>query len=32
MFSSSSSRLEQLNLELKFRIKELENEIKVNNF
>ncbi len=32
MFSSSSIRLEQLNLELKFRIKELENEIKINNF
>jgi len=32
IFSSNSSRLEQLNLELKFRIKELENEIKVNNF
>jgi hypothetical protein len=32
MFSSSSSRLEQINLELKFKIKELENEIKVNNF
>ena len=32
IFSSSSIRLEQLNLELKFRIKELENEIKVNNF
>jgi predicted nuclease with TOPRIM domain len=32
IFSSSSSRLEQINLELKFRIKELENEIKVNNF
>jgi hypothetical protein len=32
MFSSSSIRLEQINLELKFRIKELENEIKINNF
>jgi len=32
IFSSSSIRLEQLNLELKFRIKELENEIKANNF
>jgi hypothetical protein len=32
IFSSSSNNLEQLNLELKFRIKELENEIKVNNF
>jgi len=32
IFSSNSSRLEQLNLELKFRIKELENEIKANNF
>ena len=32
VFSSSSIRLEQINLELKFRIKELENEIKINNF
>jgi hypothetical protein len=32
IFSSSSIRLEQLNLELKYRIKELENEIKINNF
>jgi len=32
IFSSNSSRLEQLNLELKFKIKELENEIKANNF
>jgi hypothetical protein len=31
-FSQSAYRLEQLNLELKFRIKELENEIKANNF
>jgi hypothetical protein len=32
IFSSSSSRLEQLNLDLKFKIKDLENEIKANNF
>jgi hypothetical protein len=32
MFSSSSNSLEQLNLELKFRIKQLENEIESNNF
>jgi hypothetical protein len=32
MFSSSSNNLEQLNLELKFRIKQLENEIETNNF
>jgi len=32
MFMLTSNRLEQLNLELKFRIKELENEIKSNNF
>jgi hypothetical protein len=32
IFSSSSNNLEQLNLELKFKIKELENEIKANNF
>jgi hypothetical protein len=28
----SAYRLERLNLDLKFKIKELENEIKVNNF
>ena len=32
IFSSSSNSLEQLNLELKFRIKQLENEIESNNF
>jgi hypothetical protein len=32
MFSSSSNRLEQLNLELKFKIKELENQLEANNF
>lgn len=32
MFSSSSNSLEQLNLELNFRIKQLENEIEANNF
>ena len=32
MFSSSSNSLEQLNLELKFKIKQLENEIEANNF
>jgi hypothetical protein len=32
IFSSSSNNLEQLNLELKFRIKQLENEIEANNF
>jgi hypothetical protein len=32
IFSSSSNSLEQLNLELKFRIKQLENEIEANNF
>jgi hypothetical protein len=32
IFSSSSNNLEQLNLELKFRIKQLENEIESNNF
>ena len=32
MFSSSSNSLEQLNLELKFRIKQLEKEIELNNF
>jgi len=31
-FSQSAYRLERLNLDLKFKIKELENEIKVNNF
>lgn len=31
-FSQSATRLERLNLELKFRVKELENEIKANNF
>lgn len=31
-FSQSAYRLERLNLELKFKIKELENEIKANNF
>jgi len=32
MFSSSSIRLEQINLELKFKIKDLENQLEVNNF
>jgi hypothetical protein len=32
MFSASSNSLEQLNLELKFIIKGLENELKANNF
>ena len=32
IFSSSSNSLEQLNLELKFKIKQLENEIELNNF
>ena len=32
IFSSSSNNLEQLNLELKFRIKQLEKEIEINNF
>lgn len=31
-FSQSATRLERLNLDLKFRIKELENEIESNNF
>lgn len=32
IFSSTSNSLLQLNMELKFKIKELENEIKANNF
>ena len=31
-FSQSAYRLERVNLELKFRIKQLENEIEANNF
>jgi hypothetical protein len=31
-FSQSAHRLERLNLELKFKINQLENEIKTNNF
>ena len=31
-FSQSAYRLERLNLDLKFKIKELENEIESNNF
>jgi len=31
-FSQSAYRLERLNLDLKFKIKELENEIEANNF
>jgi hypothetical protein len=32
MFSSSSNNLQQLNMELKFKIKQLENKIESNNF
>ena len=31
-FSQSAYRLERLNLDLKFKIKDLENEIEANNF
>lgn len=31
-FSQSAYRLERVNLELKFRVKQLENEIEANNF
>ena len=31
-FSQSTYRLERVNLELKFRVKQLENEIELNNF
>jgi hypothetical protein len=31
-FSQSAYRLERLNLDLKFKIKDLENQIEVNNF
>jgi hypothetical protein len=31
-FSQSAYRLERVNLDLKFKVKELENEIESNNF
>jgi len=31
-YSQSSYRLERLNLELKFEVKQLQNELKANNF
>ena len=31
-YSQSSHRLERVNLDLKFKIKDLENQIEVNNF